>query len=943
MGEKVPPSNVSGYDGQDIPLVRASPLFDAAWYLSQYSDVASAGIDPAEHYVTRGGFEGRDPGPAFHSAYYLAANPDVRRAGINPLAHYLCSGQTEGRGATNVYGAWLIAHETLDRLDRAAIQARIGASDTPPTFSIVMPVFNPLPSHLSATLDSVRGQSYPYWQLCIVDDGSRRPGVLDLLRKAAVADARIQLTARRRNGGICTATNTGLKRACGAFVGLLDHDDLLHENALYEASELLQAFPDTSLIYTDSDLVDDTGLRHDPYFKPGWNAELMLGHNLVSHFGLYRRSMVVAAGGMRREYEGSQDWDLALRIAELAGPGRIRHIPTVLYHWRRSEQNESYSDQNAGRCQDAARRAVADHLARDGLAGRMEPSPLAPTFNRFVPALPDPAPTVTVAIIATTGNELGPAVADMLLRTDYQPFDIVVVTPDRATPDLEAALASLGRALRVRILRCAGNDMLTLRIAAIAAAEGTVIVLIQGAATAGNPGWLRELAAQAMRPDVGLVGPVVVDAQEQFLHAGVVLGAPGERYPFRLGYSGAFGMLALTREVSALSPACVAFRRDTAEFFQPDCGLLAVSEALRHHGRCTLVTPFAVLVRPDAVPPEPVPQSAEDLFYNPNLALDPLLRDLATPSRRVRPWAAERRRLLVREGQAQRAAVLLDGIDRSARLLEVGASYSPVAPRADGWNTAIVDHAPREALARKYAGEPDVWVERIEEVDFIWSEGTLADAVPAARHGMFDVLVASHMIEHTPDLIGFFSAAQAILQPKGAIVLAVPDKRYCFDYFRPISLTHDVLEAHEVGRTRHTRRTAFAHHAYTILNGGVGAWGQHALGDLRFPHSFSVAMAKLRAMPNEQDSPYVDLHGWTFTPSSFQLILLELARLTLCDWQVQRITPALGCEFHVRLRRGALDAVRAIPDDAFDARRLALLQAMLCESVEQVAHNPALA
>ena len=926
----------------DIALIRSSPLFDPAWYLNCYPDVACSGADPAKHYATYGGFEGRDPGPAFQSAYYFATNPDVRRAGVNPLVHYLRSGQAEGREATNEYGAWLTACDALDRLDRAAIQTRIGEFATLPTFSVVLPVYNPVPNHLSSAIDSVREQSYPHWQLCIVDDGSHRPGVLDLLQEAAGADKRIKVTARRRNGGICAATNVGLKRARGDFVGLLDHDDLLHENALYEAAELLQAFPDTSLIYSDSDLVSDSGLRHKPYFKPCWNAELMLGHNLVSHFGLYRRSVVATAGGMRPEFEGSQDWDLALRVAELAGPSRIRHIPAVLYHWRRSEQVKSYSDDNAARCQDAARRAVGNHLTRIGLAGRVEPSPLAPSYNRFIPALPVPEPPVTVAILATTGDGLGQAVANMLLQTEYGPLDIILVAPNHATPDTEAALASLGRALRVRVLRCAGSDTEALRTAAIAAAEGPVIVLMQGAALPGNPDWLCELTAQAMRPDVGLVGPVVVDMEGLFLHAGVVLGAPGERYPFRLGYSGALGMLALTREVSALGPACVAFHRNAAGLFQPGYGLPAVSEALRHLGRRTLVTPFAVLVRKDAVPPEPAAQTTEDQFYNPNLKLDPLLRDLATPSRRVRPWAVARRRLVVREGQAQRAATLLTGIDRSARLLEVGASYSPVAPRADGWNTAIVDHAPREELANKYANEPDVWIERIEEVDFIWSKGTLADAVPIARHGTFDVLVASHMIEHTPDLVAFFLAAQAILQPEGTVVLAVPDKRYCFDYFRPISLTHDVLEAHEARRTRHTQRTAFAHHAYTILNGEVGAWGQHAVDNLHFPHSFSVAMAKLREMPNKSDSPYIDLHGWTFTPSSFQLILLELARLTLCDWQIERITPALGCEFHVCLRRGALDAVRAIPDDVFDARRLVLLQHILRESVEQGAHNPAL-
>jgi SAM-dependent methyltransferase len=927
----------------EVALIRSSALFDAVWYLNCYPDVAAADLDPAYHYARYGGFEGRNPGPAFCSALYLDMYADVRQAGMNPLLHYLRHGASEGRVGINQYDGWLAGCDSLDAFDRRAIQTRIAGLTGASLLSIVMPVFETALDHLAAALASVQQQSYQHWQLCVVDDGSTEPDLRALLQQASANDDRIEVTWRRWNGGICAATNTGLRQAKGEFVGLLDHDDLLHENALYEVVELLDTHPETDLIYTDSDLITDGGLRYGPYFKPDWNHELMLGHNLVSHFGVYRRSVVNAVGGMRAAFEGSQDWDLALRVAAAAGPSRIRHIPTVLYHWRQSDRRASYSEQYAQRCQDAGGRAVTEHVRALGLLGTVEPSSLAPCFNRFTPALLEPPPMVTVAILVETAEGLSTAVADLWLLTEYPSFELLLVASEKVMEPLETVLGQLVQAYRIELLRSADHSYEALRAAAINAARGAVVVVITGAMSIRHPGWLRELASQAMRSDVGLVGPTVVDAEGGILHAGQVSNAPRAPCLFRLGHSGYFGMFALVREVSSLAPACIAFRRDAAPAFRPGWGLDQVSDLLRQQGRRTLVTPFAALVRhvPAPVSAELTPRTGEDPFYNPNLALDTLFHRLAHPSRRVRPWSAERRRLMIREGQSQRATTLLVGIDRSARLLEVGASYSPIAPRAEGWNAAIVDHAPRQVLVEKYVGHPDIWVERIEDVDFIWTEGTLADAVPASEHGSFDVLVASHVIEHTPDLVAFFSAAQRILRPEGVIVLAVPDKRFCFDYFRPIALTADVLEAHDARRTRHTRRTGYAHWAHTVLNNGEGAWGQHKLETLRFANSFSVAMAMRNGLSEAASAAYVDLHNWTFTPSSFQLILLELARLGLCDWQVDWINPAEGCEFRTRLRRGAIDSVEAMSEQAFDAKRLTLLQSMVEEFAEQIAYAPA--
>ncbi len=283
--------------------------------------------------------------------------------------------------------------------------------------------------------------------------------------------------------------------------------------------------------------------------------------------------------------------------------------------------------------------------------------------------------------------------------------------------------------------------------------------------------------------------------------------------------------------------------------------------------------------------------------------------------------------------QITRNDMLLSEVADSSLIIEIGPSYNPVAAKADGWNTRTLDHMTQQDLVKKYTGHP-VNVNRIEEVDFIWREGPLSDAVPSALHGTFDAFIASHVIEHTPDLIAFLDSAAMLLKQEGLVILAVPDKRYCFDYFQPLTTTGQILEAHAERRSRHTRRLAFDHYAYMVHNGGTGAWGQKPLGRLNLPYPLESARDLFNSF--EDDSNYIDLHAWRFSPSSFSLLLLELARLGETDWRVDRTTEARDCEFFAWLRRGGKEAATALSSDELAARRLMLLERTLMETREQV-------
>ncbi|MCJ2101249.1 methyltransferase domain-containing protein [Methylobacterium sp. E-046] len=244
---------------------------------------------------------------------------------------------------------------------------------------------------------------------------------------------------------------------------------------------------------------------------------------------------------------------------------------------------------------------------------------------------------------------------------------------------------------------------------------------------------------------------------------------------------------------------------------------------------------------------------------------------------------------------------LLRSLPRDARLVEVGPSFAPLAPKREGWNTFVIDHASRDDLVAKYTAHHGVDTTRIEEVDFVWQGGSLADAVPADQHGTFDAFIASHVIEHTTDVVTFLQAAETLIRPDGVIILAVPDKRKCFDFYRHPSTTGDALAAFLEKRARHDTRTHFESVMRTIHKGGAPGWpgDDTREGVIAIPFDKAHEQLALAGLPE-----YVDAHNWIFVPSSFRLMLLELAAMGYLDLRVDEIAEAEATEFYAWLRRG---------------------------------------
>ena len=572
------------------------------------------------------------------------------------------------------YRTWVERHDTLSAEDRRGIDSHIARMRHRPLISVVMPAYATSPHNLRLAIRSVQAQRYPNWELCIADDASPGEGVWKLLSQAMADDPRIKAVRRPVNGNICAATNSALDLATGEFVALMDHDDILPERALYEVAALLQDHPDADLIYSDEDKIDANGNRYEPYFKTDWNPELILAQNMVSHLGVYRRSLLVAAGGLREGFEGSQDYDLALRISEMTAPARIHHIPWVLYHWRQEGGPATFSQAQMDRCAAAAERAVAEHLDRTGqrhvTVGQM---PDAPGWVEVRRSLPEPKPLVSVIIPTRDRLDLLERCVDGLLnKTAYAPLEVLIVDNGSVEPETLAWFESLRGDPRVRVLPAPGPfNYSALNNRAAAEARGEILLLLNNDISVIGEGWLDELVVHAVRPSVGAVGARLLFPDGTVQHAGVVIGLGGVAGHLYYGgpgdTGGYYNHLALTRNMSAVTAACMALRKSV---FQEVGGLDAEGLAvafndvdlclkIRAAGYDIVWTPHAELYhhesasRGEDVAPEAKARFdaevdlmrerwgqtlARDPFFNPVFSRFHSDYQLASPPNRVQPW-----------------------------------------------------------------------------------------------------------------------------------------------------------------------------------------------------------------------------------------------------------------------------------------------------------------
>ena len=470
--------------------------------------------------------------------------------------------------AGGTYGQWL-QRNAARASDVARMRAISDILPLRPLISIVMATFDTRPEHLRAAIESVRAQAYPHWQLCIADDASGDPQVVSIVAEYAAADDRIVHVVRPQNGHISLAGNSALGLATGEFVGFLDHDDELTPDACFEAALLVNRFPDADMIYSDEDKIDEAGILRDPYFKPDWSPDSFLSRMYTGHFALYRRALVEELGGLRPGFEGSQDYDLVLRLTERTN--RIHHIPRVLYHWRLHASSTAFDAAAKPYAADAAVRAIGEALVR-----RNEPGTVTEFPGRsgvYVVRYRISAPGKVSIVVPTRdhADDVDRCLRSLFALTTYRDFEVLLV--DNGSSDGRAKAAFAGWAERDSRLRVLRYDVpfnyAKINNWAIARASGTYVVLLNNDTEILTPDWLEAMMEQAQRPSIGAVGAMLVYDDDTVQHAGVIVGINGVA-----GHShkhaprdapGYFQMLGAVNNYSAVTAACLMVRKSLYE------------------------------------------------------------------------------------------------------------------------------------------------------------------------------------------------------------------------------------------------------------------------------------------------------------------------------------------------------------------------------------------
>jgi GT2 family glycosyltransferase len=540
------------------------------------------------------------------------------------------------------YQQWIKLHRITEE-KRGEIRRQIESFQLKPKISVVMPVYNVDEKWLRLCIESVLKQLYENWEFCIADDASPAPHVKKVLEEYAAQDERIKIVFRAENGHISAASNSALELATGDFVALLDHDDEFSEDALFQVVKEINDFPEASMIYSDEDLIDERGKRYEPKFKPDWSRDLFYSLNLITHLSVYKTDVLRKIGGFRIGAEGSQDYDLAMRVVEAISENQIRHVPKILYHWRAIQGSVAFSMDEKPYAHERARDALRAHLERNGKKATV--SQAVANLHRVRYELPENPPRVSLILqadedFAFTEN----AIKTFIEQTDYENFEINLICSEAIKIKLESK--NLSPKLKFSIYENASESE-RLNFAA-AQTDGEILCFADVNLKPLAKDWLAEIVSFAAQKETGAVGAKLFYKDETVLHGGLIIGASGavgvaHQHLLREG-DGNFLRAQLINNFSAVSISCLAVRREVFDsvngfdanlpnkLFDADFCL-----KLREKNYRIIFTPYAELIQTDEkkrlnLEKEPTAEETNyftrrwqkfverDPFYNPNLS-----------------------------------------------------------------------------------------------------------------------------------------------------------------------------------------------------------------------------------------------------------------------------------------------------------------------------------
>ena len=463
------------------------------------------------------------------------------------------------------YGPWYEAYVP----DEAALEKqRHHHFEYSPLISVAVPAYRTPEKFLAQMIDSLLAQTYGNWELCIANGSPEDSAMKKVLEEYTKKDSRIRVSELTENKGIAGNTNAALEMAQGEFVGLLDHDDLLAPNALYEIVRALDEDRNLDAVYTDEDKVTTELDEHfQPHLKPDFNLDLLRSNNYICHFFVVRRSIVQKVGGFCQEFDGAQDHDFIFRCIETAE--KVGHIPEILYHWRTHKASTADNPASKMYAFDAGKRAIEAHLKRTGTEGIVSHTPDLGFFRVKYPV--QGQPLVSVIIPNKDEKETLKACIDSIReKTEYPNYEIIIVENNSTTDEIFQYYKELSQDPRIRLLRWKKEfNYSAINNYGVCHANGEYLLFLNNDVTVITPGWIKELLGVCQRPEVGAAGVKLIYPDNTIQHAGCVIGLGGiaghmfvDMPANRTGY---LHKASILQDMSAVTAACMMMKRTAFE------------------------------------------------------------------------------------------------------------------------------------------------------------------------------------------------------------------------------------------------------------------------------------------------------------------------------------------------------------------------------------------
>jgi GT2 family glycosyltransferase len=725
--------------------------------------------------------------------------------------------KAKGLGPTKLYRKWIAKHDQFGSRDYKRAKKELARLKTKPLFSILLPVFDPEENHLRATIDSVFSQIYTNWELCIVNDASNNSYVKAFLDSLLCKDERVKVSHRETNGHISQASNDAAGMAEGDFLVLLDHDDLLRPHSLLRNAQKIDEDKSLQLIYSDEDKLDEEGARFDHYFKPDWNPDLFLSQNYLCHLICISREAFERAGGFKSGVEGSQDWDLLLRVTEQIKDDEIGHIAEILYHWRATEKSTAKALKAKDYVLNSSLQVANEALKRRKEKAVAEISDPKNGYLRIKYFTPENPPLVSIIIPTKDRLDLiARCMESILEKTSYGNYEILVLDHASSDPSVLEYFKRLISHDKVRFLKVSGEfNYSKINNSGAQQAKGEILLFLNNDIEVVDGEWLNEMVSQTIRPEIGCVGAKLLYPNKKVQHGGVIMGLGGvaghSHKHFDVDDPGYKHRLQLVQNYSAVTAACLSVRKSVFEEvggFNEKNLKVAFNDVdlclkVKQSGYRNLWTPYSVLIHHESASrgrddsPEKITRFHREILYLRTKWLkimeeDPSYNANLTLKRENFGLRQKKKEMNLVSGKTNHKNFLDCRKKLYERLsgngIEVGAFEHPAKLN----KKCSVSYC--DAITTDQAKEifPEIKHDDLNEVNHVidLDKSGLATFANESK----DFIIINHVLEHLlfPDLA--ISECHRVLKSKGFLILAIPDKFHTFDLERSMTSSKSIFE-----------------------------------------------------------------------------------------------------------------------------------------------------